>query len=243
MDIITVLLFFLVCTAGSALQAASGFGFVLFVMMFFPYILPSSQTGVVISGILAGTSSTYMTIRLFRSVRWGRIAVPVIAYLAVSTAVIIFSSYQPDTVIVRALGLCLVLLSFYFIFFGNRIKIRPTAAGGIISGSLSGILGGFFSVSGPPIVMYMISASEDKDVYMANIQAYFAITGTYSTIVRIAASMVTYEAVIWSAVGLAAVMIGIFIGRKLFVRLNIDIVKKIVYAVMALSGITMLLKK
>ena len=242
-DVLNAVLFFLVCAGGSAVQAVCGFGFVSFVMMFFPYIFPSYQMSVVVAGILAAISGTFMAFRLRRDIKWKRILAPVGAYFVISAVVILFSSYQPDIIMIRLLAVSLILLSVYFMFIGSRLKTRPTVANGIIAGSLGGLLGGFFSVSGPPVALYMVSASEDNNIYMANIQGYFAMTGIYSVGMRVVAKTVTTASLGWAAFGVAAVLAGIFIGRKIFYKLNPEWLRRSVYIVMAVSGITMLFKK
>lgn len=235
-----IIAFLAVCTAGGMVTAVSGFGFVLLVMMFFPYILPSYAAGVAVCGILSVLSSGYLTVRLWTKVRWKRIFVPIAAYFAVNTAVIAFASVQPDAVLKKLLAVTLILLSLYFFFFGGKMKFRPTVFSGIIFGAISGVLGGFFSVSGPPVVLYMLAASEDNDTYMANIQAYFTVTSLYSTVMRSIYGMINIPILLYSGIGFIAVLVGLFLGKKLFSRLDPAMLRRVIYAVMMLSGIVML---
>jgi uncharacterized protein len=235
-----IIAFLAVCMAGGVITAVSGFGFVLLVMMFFPYILPSYGAGVAVCGILSVLSSGYLTVRLRRNVRWKRIIVPVAAYFAVNTAVIAFASVQPDAILKKALGVTLILLSLYFLFFGGKFKFRPTVFNGIVFGMLSGVLGGFFSVSGPPIVLYMLAASEDNDIYMSNIQAYFTVTSLFSCVMRLIYGMIDFPMLLYSGVGFFAVLAGLYLGKKLFSRFDSAMLRRVIYAVMMFSGIVML---
>ena len=64
---LTTLLIFLAATfTGSTIQAVSGFGFGIFVMTIFPYILPSA-TCAALSTMLSVTSSVYIAIKLRKS--------------------------------------------------------------------------------------------------------------------------------------------------------------------------------
>ena len=56
-------LIFLLSIAASFIQRASGFGFGIFVMMFFPFILPSYGEATTLSGLLAGTTALFITLR------------------------------------------------------------------------------------------------------------------------------------------------------------------------------------
>ncbi len=54
----TILLFiFLLTIIASFIQRVSGFGFGIFVMMFFPFFLPSYGESVMLSGLLAGSTA------------------------------------------------------------------------------------------------------------------------------------------------------------------------------------------
>ena len=51
-----IFIFFLTIVA-SFIQRVSGFGFGIFVMMFFPFFLPSYGESVMLSGLLAGSTA------------------------------------------------------------------------------------------------------------------------------------------------------------------------------------------
>ena len=58
-----VTLFVLILTIiASFIQRVTGFGFGIFVMMFFPFFLPSYGESVMLSGLLAGTTAFLITI-------------------------------------------------------------------------------------------------------------------------------------------------------------------------------------
>ncbi len=236
-----IIVYLAVCTAGGVLQAVSGFGFVLFVMMFFPYILSSYADSVAVCGILSVLSSGFLTVIYRKYLHWKLISVPVCAYLIINFTVIAFAASQSDIFLKKLLAAVLIILSVYFIFFGDKIKIKPTFFNGIIFGMLSGILGGLFSVSGPPIVLYLLGTSEDNRTYMANIQLYFTITSLYSTLLRLIYGMIDIPILFYSGLGFISVLAGLFIGKKLFVKLSPFLLRKIIYTIMLLSGIIMLL--
>ena len=238
---LTTLLIFLAATfTGSTIQAVSGFGFGIFVMTIFPYILPSA-TCAALSTMLSVTSSVYIAIKLRKSCNYRRIALPILAYFAVSFVAISLSAVSPDAILKKCLAVVLIVLSIYFLFFSAKIKIKPTPAAGLTAGALGGILGGFFATGGPPIVVYLLNASEDNEHYLADIQTYFAITGIYSTVVRAAKGLITGQVLGWWVIGMAAMFAGVLCGRALFKRLKPAMLKKIVYCYMAVSGVIMLL--
>lgn len=238
--IFRLLIYIVACAVGGLTQAVSGFGFVIIVMMIFPHILPSYRMCVAVCGVLSFLSSGYLAVKLRRNIKFLVIAAPAAAYLFTSTAVIVFISYQPDALLKKLLAAALIALSVYFMFFGGRFKIKPSFPNGVIFGSFSGILGGLFSLSGPPIVIYLAAASGDNDTYMANLQAYFAVTSLYSTVIRFIMGSVGPSVIYYSAAGIAAVFAGLYFGNKLFKKLDSEALRRVIYAVMALSGVTAL---
>ena len=76
-------------------------------------------------------------------------------------------------------------------------------------------------------------------MYFASTQFYFGLTGIYSTLVRIFNGIVNSEVIFYSAVGIAGCMIGNFIGKRAFDRLNAQSLKRAVYVGMTVSGIIM----
>lgn len=234
-----IFLFLTVCVAGGLVQAVSGFGFVLLVMMFFPYILPTFASGVAVCGILSVLSSGYLSYRMRKFIKWKLILIPASAYFLINSFVISFASEQSDPVLKKMLAAALILLSLYFILSGGKIKFHPTFLNGLIFGSLSGVLGGLFSVSGPPIVLYMLASGEDNDSYMANLQMYFTITSFYSTLLRFFYGKIDVPVLLFSGIGFIAVLAGLYLGNKLFNRLNPMTLRRIIYILMLISGIVM----
>ncbi len=137
------------------------------------------------------------------------------------------------------LGMVLVLLSLYFLLFSEKIRIRPSLPGGILAGSLGGILNGLFSTGGPPVVLYL-SAAAGKMAYFASIQCYFALTNLYATGMRAAGGILTGNIFICSGIGLVGCLLGDAAGKLVFNRLNPKRFKQVIYAGMIVSGLFMI---
>ena len=66
----TLLFVFLLTIIASFIQRVSGFGFGIFVMMFFPFFLPSYGESVMLSGLLAGSTALMIAVRNWKYIRW-----------------------------------------------------------------------------------------------------------------------------------------------------------------------------
>ena len=239
-ELLPYLLIVLVCLGGSFVQRVSGFGFGIFVMLFFPYLLASSPAAAAVSSILSGIISLYNAIRQRKHLQI-KLVIPMLCAAMITIPLAIsLSKYAPETVMKPLLGIVLILLSIYFLFFSTRIHIRPTAANSFAAGALSGTLGGLFSTGGPPAVLFLLHATNDKVVYFATIQTYFGLTNTYSTVVRIINGIITREILTSVMIGLIGCLIGNRIGSWAFDKLDGEKLKKVIYAGMIVSGILMI---
>lgn len=239
MDLIHILLLLLIGMGGAFVQRVSGFGLGIFVMMFLPYIMPTHTMAATVASIFSCVTSTYNAIRYRKSVRY-RLALPMfLACMISSTIAVRFSTVVSGEIFRILLGAALILLSLYFIFFHQRVKMKPSVKNGVVAGSLGGILGGLFSTGGPPVVLYLSNAIADNVSYFATIQFYFSSSNIYTTAVRAFSGLVTYEVILYSGIGILGCLIGDRLGRKVFDRLDPIKLKKIIYICMMVSGIVM----
>lgn len=236
-QILQLILLILITFCASFIQRVSGFGFGIFAMTFLPYIMSVYTEANVLSSMLAMLLSLSVTVRMFRTVHWKNIIFPLIGSAVLTYITVNFMKGQADTLLRLLLGGALILLSAYFFVFSGKIHIRPTWYGGLISGCLSGILGGLFSMGGPPVAVYYMESEQDSKRYIATIQAYFALSNIYSICVKVSAGFVTKNVLVFFAVGLVGMIAGLIVGGCVFDKMDSAKIKKAVYIIMALSGV------
>ncbi len=220
-------------------QRVSGFGLGIFAMVFLPHFMPSHTAAAAISSLFACVTATYNALRYRKNVEY-KTALPMICAALISIPIAVhFSSVVSGNIFKILLGIVLIVLSLYFIFFNKRIKIRPDFKNGILAGALGGTLGGLFSTGGPPAVLYLSSATSDNIAYFATIQFYFCFTNLYATTVRVVNGIITTNILVYAAIGMVGCMIGDFVGRIVFDKLDSDKLKLIIYIGMIISGIVM----
>lgn len=221
-------------------QRVSGFGLGIFAMMFLPHFLPSHTAAATISCIFSCYTTTFNSIRYRKNVAY-KTAIPMLAAALVSIPIAVYFAAKVSAKIFEILlGSVLVILSIYFLFFNKKIKIKPTVPNGIIAGTLGGALNGLFSTGGPPAVLYLTSATPDNITYFATIQFYFCLTNLYATANRAINGLITWDLIVYGAVGIIGCVAGDFLGRKIFDKLNAQMLKYIIYIGMIISGILML---
>ena len=231
-----IFLIALVMLGASYIQSVTGFGFGIFAMIFLPHILAYTEANV-LSSIVSVFISLLLVFSTWKKINWRNLVFPLLASTLTTFFAVEFIKTQDNDLLVMLLGIALVLLSVYFFFFSGKIKIKPTWYAGLIAGLFSGVLGGMFAMSGPPVVIYFLQSEEDSEHYLATISAYFVLSGIVSIATKVMAGFLTVNVWIGILVGVLCMAVGSFIGKKTRDKANPATINRVVYAVMALSGV------
>ncbi len=241
MDTLTIVSLVAVGFGAGFIQRVSGFGLGIFAMLFLPYLMSEPAAATAVSCLLSCGTNTYNTVKYRKDIRYKTIIPLVLAALVSIPIAIYYSVIVPGDLFKLLLGIVLIVISIYLLFFDSKVSIRPTVKNGLIAGVFSGTLSGLFSTGGPPVVLYLNYAAKDKAEYFAGLQFYFCLTNIYATVLRVVNGVITREVLIASAFGLAGCMAGDLLGKMVFDKLDGAKLKKIIYAGMIISGILMII--
>ncbi len=210
-------------------------------MTMLPYLMPSYGEATTLSGLLALVTSSIIVWKMHKFIPWSKLLPILITFLIISWGAVQFVTLAGDVLLKRILGAVLILASIWFFFFSEKVRIAPTLPMQISMGTISGVMGGLFGMQGPPAVLYFLASSERKEEYMAMAQCYFLIGNAMMTLYRAGNGFLT--TIVWTywLYGLLAVLLGTWIGALVFRRIPIQILRKIIYAYMAISGIIAML--
>lgn len=237
MELSVIGILFGISCIGSFIQRVSGFGFGIFVMTVLPYLLPSYGEATALSGMLAGSMSIVVFLRMRKHIVWKEV-LPILGIFTVISFFAVGAVASLDGKFLRhILGAILIIISIYFFFFSEKIKLKPTVFVQSIIGVIAGIMGGFFAMQGPPSVLYFLASCETKEKYIAHSQVYFALGNLMMTFFRAGNGFVTPTVGMAYGCGIFGVALGVFIGSKVFKKIPHKVLKKVVYAYMAVSGI------
>ena len=236
-----VIAIFLLSIGASFVQRTTGFGFGIFIMTMLPFFLPTYGEATTLSGLLAITTSAVIVWRMREYVAWWRLWPILLTFIVVSTIAIFALKRIEDHVLRQILGVALILVSIYFAVFSQKIKLPTTKRVQVGAGTLSGLMGGFFGMQGPPAVLYFIQSEPTKERYMAMTQTYFLIGNVMMTVVRAYNGFFTTTVLTDYLFGLGGVIIGTCLGAFVFKRIPNRLFRYIVYAYIAVSGVIILL--
>jgi len=230
------LLLALIAFGASYIQSITGFGFGIVAMIFLPSLLLYTEANV-LSSILSSVTSLIMMIAMRRKINWKNLVFPLIGSLVANYLAITFVKSAKNEILTLLLGIALFVLSIYFFFFSNKIKIRPTWYAGLIAGVISGVMSGLFSIGGPPVVVYYMQSEENTDRYLATISAYFVFSGVIAISMKALSGFITVNVWLGIVLGALGMIAGAFLGKLTRKITNPKVIKKIVYGVMAVSGL------
>jgi len=242
MEIVDIMLLLLVGMGACFVQRVSGFGLSIFAMLFLPHFFPVPVDAASVSNMMSCVTSSYNSIYCRKDISFKMI----LPLLLAALATIPFAVYLSNRISAQSfhivLGIVQILLSIYFLTLGKKVKFKATKGKGVLCGVASGLLTGLFSTGGPPAVIYVDNASENKNEYFASIQFFFAMSNIYAITFRIINGFITVQLVLYTLIGLAGCFIGNYIGKKVFNRLDGGTIKIIVYIAMLISGVLMIVK-
>lgn len=236
----TVLQLFLLSIGASVVQRTTGFGFGILIMTVLPAIMPSYGEATTLSGILAMTTSLVIVVQKYKYINWQRLWPILLIFIVVSFGAIFMLKRMEYSILSILLGITLVAVSIYFAFFSKRIKVKTTMPVQVTAGALSGLMGGFFGMQGPPAVLYFVSSEPDKEHYLAQTQAYFLVGNAMMTLARSYNGFFTASVAMGYVYGIAGVFIGNLMGAWVFRHITGNLLKYIIYAYIGISGLSFL---
>ena len=233
---------FLLTIVASFIQRVSGFGFGIFVMMFFPFFLPSYGESVMLSGLLAGSTALMIAVKNWKYIRWRLMGLVTFFNVLFSFVATEYMRGMSNDSLKQCLGVVLILIALYFLFgegrMGRMFKSKPAQ---VTIGSISGVMGGMFAMPGPPLVLYCISTLEDKREYVTTLQAFSVVFNVFYTIFRIKVGFYSDDLSLWWVAGVGGAIIGSSLGSRCFELISNRTLKLIVYAMMIVSGVVAIL--
>jgi uncharacterized membrane protein YfcA len=226
-----------VALLASLAQGVTAFGFALISVPALVLVLDVKDTVVVVS-LLALTSEVMLAFRVWNDVHWPTVgALTVGSWLGMPLGLIVLLRV-PEDALRLLVGLAAIVLAGA-LAAGLRITARGLRVEFAV-GALSGILQTSTSISGPPIVSYLVGRGLERDEFRGVMALYLLAGSIVAVGVFFIAGVVTRDAVLLALVGLPAVFVGNTSGNWLASRIDAAIFRRIVIALLmatALAGV------
>ncbi len=218
-------------------NGVTGFGLAIIMMMTLPYLFPIPQSAA-ISAAAGLSMNVYLAVRYRAGTNVKAAVVPAILCLAICSLAIKFSLAVDPSLLKRVFGVFFIILAVYFLLSKPkeyRAFSTPAKLAFIV---LTGLCDGLFGIGGPPMVLYFLATTKSREEYMGTLQLFFLISATYNTCFRVANGILLPEHAPIVFAGMAIILIGTFLGSKVADRLDAQLVRKLIYVMIGICGIT-----
>ena len=221
-------------TAG-AVQTVTGFGAAVVMMLVLPRIFGVVTAPAVSTSICVALSGA-LAWKFRRRTNFKLITVPILVF-GVCGIVIINLIKSLDLHLIGILfGVFLIALSVYNLAFSAKASLRPTKPVILVSSAVSGTFSGLFSIGGPMMALCLLPCSDDHEQYLGNMQTLFIVTNIINIIARITNGLYTADLLPYTLVGMAFILAGKEFGIRFAKKLNIEVIKKVIYVFVGISG-------
>lgn len=222
--------------AAGVIQSVTGFGAAVVMMLVVPQFLGMAKAPALISSICIFLS-ILLAWKFRKKIDVRKTLMVAALYIMVSTVTIWVSASWDLDFLSLIFGLFLIVLSAYYLLLAKKLTITPTPVSTVVCSMLSGLFGGLFSTGGPIASILFMGMTKDKISYIANIQFLFVMTNMSNTVVRIMRGVYTPDMIPLTVVGILGINLGKMIGLKVLDRIDIDLMRKLIYAFIGVSGV------
>lgn len=160
------------------------------------------------------------------------------AIIGVPTGVYLLSHASSDLlkVILGIIILAFVILSFYKVFKPRNLNPKW----GYFYGFMSGLMGGAFNTSGPPVIIYFYLNGKEKVDMKAALTGYFTLNTIMIIISHAVGGLTTMNTVKTALYCLPGVLAGIYFGHKLFNKIPQKIYNKVILIFLGILSILLI---
>ncbi len=203
----------------SVCQSVTGFGFAL-VMAPLITAVWAVRPGIAATVML----SLFGNLMLLRQVR-GQVSFPRVGGLLSGFAiglvpgVLVFERVDEDALRI-VVGLA-VLIATLVVYRAPEVAHGHDGFGlRVLAGAVSGAIGSSTSLSGPPVVLYLIGRVREIDAFRATVLAYFVPSSVMVLVSYLLVGQITQDVLLMAAFGAPGVLLGMPVGA--WVRRHLD---------------------
>ena len=235
----TVLWIVAIVFLAAVLQSLTGFGFALIVMPLVTLVI-DLQTAAPLIALAGLTAYTVNLVRFRRAVNLQEVARLAVASAA-GIPIGIWALVRVDELdINRAMGVILISYAAYALLRPATSRL-PARWWAYPAGFLAGCLGGAYNTPGPPVVVYGSLQQWPKDEYRAILQTLFFVNGILIVGSHALARHMLPQVWALYAWVVPALLLGLWAGARLDHRLDQELFRKLVTAMILLLGLSLLL--
>lgn len=236
---ITMLLLIIGIFTGFFIQTIIGFGGALIALPFLLFVMPLSEAVSYLSIFYLISSPIYVYNE------WEHTDKSLLKKIAFSSFVgvlagILVLVYGKPLILKQALGIFIIL----FVLNSLRVKkklviLKETKH---LLGFLGGFFSGVFSTGGPLYVMIVQNETTDVKTFRATMFGALGLVTLFRIPALVAGGVMTMEQIYNSIYVLPFFIFALFLGKKVYLKLNEALIKKVVLGLLFISGLMLVFK-
>jgi uncharacterized protein len=229
-----------IVAVASFVHGLAGFGIGLVSLAFLPFVM-SPVTAVVLMTIYTVVFSLGMLVPLRRQVQIRSLLLLGAGTVAGTPVGVWILAALPAATPTRLIGLALVAIVAleWLGFYPERLNGRGWA---LSAGVAAGVVGGAVGTPGPPVILYTTSQAWSPRAVKATLQAFFLVNQAVILIGYWWAGLVTPDVARAAVVLFAPAALALAAGVALFNRVDQPRFRRIVFAVLFVSGAVLLVR-
>ena len=235
LDIEGLLVVGLIVLVASTVKGLTGFGFALISLPMLSIFI-SPKVAVPLITVCSVFLDGYTLYEARKSVQYRRI----VTLVASGIIGMILGTYFLVSLDSQTLRLAIGVVTVLFAaasMIGLRWEISNTNYASIPVGLISGVLGGSMSISGPPIVLFFNNQRVEKNVFRANLIAYFFSLYAATVPAYVLGNLITIDLLTSSAVMVPIIFLGASLGIRLSRRVDENVFRRITLFLVLASGV------
>ncbi len=219
-------------------RSVSGFGYALLATPLLTFVFDAKSVVVmnVILGITTNVLVLFQTWRYIDARRFGLMSLG--AVLGIPLGAYLLSLLDPSVIklVIAALAVPFSVL----LLLGHSNQFKQDTLGCGVVGFVSGVLGGSTSLSGPPVVLFLLNQGLVTQRFVGTLAAFFLLEGVISIGAFSSFGMVNADLLIKVAIMLPALVVGSYVGVRVLPRINASLFRKIVPALVSVAAVVII---
>jgi len=229
---------------GQAMYAALGFGSGLISVSLWALLFGDIQLFVPVFLLLCLPTEIIISMKDFKKINMSKTAVFlffIVPALVIGTWLLRFSS-QPWMLLL--LAAVIITVAVYYFLFEEKQNVHLVYSKWYIAlfGIVSGLMGGLFNMSGPPLVFYFKSIGFTKAEFRASLLGIFFIMSFVRLVTYISFGFYTTTTLNTVVILMPFALVGMVLGMILHHHLNEHMFKKIASIILFLTGALIVMK-
>lgn len=232
-----VLLFIVIILTASILQTSTGFGFSILATPFL-LLLFSVSDAIQINLILSLIISAALISKIRNDIDFGilkRLIIGSVAGMPIGIAVFVVADMQK-----MKLGISVIILLLTILLILS-LRIQRTRGRDFLFGGLSGSLTTSIGMPGPPLLLYFSGTGTQKEKLRGTTLAFYLFIYSVSLVLQITFTGTDRTVWVSSAMAVPIVLLGLYLGQRMFHRIDQRTFRYVTYAILLFTGLYLLI--